>query len=105
LTVADSGRQWPARDQCATNPQHIAHGPYGSADDAMADARHVYEASRRENRRGTMDRINAGLLLGALHASGVEFGAHDQRIAAWLAGWEPETVQVVIGWIERANRA
>jgi hypothetical protein len=77
--------------------------PYETIAEAAADAQHVYEASRRENERGTMGRINEGLLLAALAAAGVELGGYDRRIAGWLADWEPETVQVVLGWIERAH--
>jgi hypothetical protein len=32
----------------------------------------------------------------------VRLGAYDRRILAWLAGWEPDTVQVVVGPIGRA---
>ena len=39
----------------------------------------------------------------ALDGAGVELGAYDRRIAAWLADWETETLQVLVGWIERAH--
>lgn len=39
----------------------------------------------------------------ACAAAGVELGAFDRRILAWLAGWESSTVQVIIGLIARAN--
>jgi hypothetical protein len=42
---------------------------------------------------------------GALGAAGVELGAYDERIAAWLTTWDPETVAVVLGWVERAHAA
>jgi hypothetical protein len=48
-------------------------GPYNTRADA--DARHVYEAHRRENQRGTTSRFNAGLLLAALAGADVEVGA------------------------------
>lgn len=41
----------------------------------------------------------------ALAASGVELTADDHHTAAWLAGWERETVDAVAGWIARANVA
>lgn len=37
--------------------------------------------------------------------TGVELGAYDQRILRWLAGWEPEVAQVVIGLIRRAHQS
>jgi hypothetical protein len=77
-------------------------GPYESSGDALRDAAHVYDASRRQERRGTMGQVNEGLLLASLTEAGVQLGAYDRVIAGWLAGFEPETVQVVMGWIERA---
>jgi hypothetical protein len=86
-----------------TEPNTV-HGPYDTNAEAMADARPVYDAYRATYERGLMDRTNAGRLGEALAAAQVELGAYDERIVAWLAGWEPEVVQVVIGWIERAHR-
>ena len=37
--------------------------------------------------------------------AGVELGAYDKRIIAWLAGYEPATVAVVCGLISRAREA
>lgn len=80
-------------------------GPYDTSGDALRDAAHVYDASRRQERRGTMSQINEALLLAALASTGVEVGEFDRGIAGWLAGYEPETVQVVIGWVQRAHFA
>jgi hypothetical protein len=44
-------------------------------------------------------------LTDALRAAGVELGTYDRRIVAWLAGWEPSAVQVLIGLITRAHAA
>lgn len=44
-------------------------------------------------------------LLGACREAGVEVGEYDRQILTWLAGWEPTTVQVVIGLITRAAAA
>lgn len=41
----------------------------------------------------------------ACDSAGVPLGNHDRHILAWLSGWEPETVQVVIGLIARAHAA
>jgi hypothetical protein len=43
------------------------------------------------------------LLCGALSDAGVELGAYDHAIVAWLAGWEPGTVAVTARLITRAG--
>jgi hypothetical protein len=48
---------------------------------------------------------NLALLLDVLLAAGVELGAWDQRIVAWLAGFEPSTCAVIAGMIIRAHEA
>ena len=45
------------------------------------------------------------MLLDALAAAGVYLGAYDHRIVEWLAGWEPQTVAVIAGWVQRAGQA
>jgi hypothetical protein len=37
--------------------------------------------------------------------AGVDLGAHDHAILAWMAGWEPSTVAVIAGIITRARQA
>jgi hypothetical protein len=86
-----------------TNERATVHGPYDTSGDALRDAAHVYDASRRQERRGTMGQVAEGLLLAALASAGVQLGQYEREIAGWLAGYEPETVLVVIGWIERAR--
>lgn len=44
-------------------------------------------------------------LLAACEESRVELGAYDRRVLAWLCRWEPTTVQVVIGLVQRAHEA
>jgi hypothetical protein len=44
-------------------------------------------------------------LFTACGSAGVELGAFDLRILAWLARWEPAAVQVVVGLIARAYGA
>lgn len=44
-------------------------------------------------------------LTASLVESGVELGEYDARIVDWLAGWEPATVQVIVGWVTRAHAA
>ncbi len=79
------------------------HGPYQAAGEARADAADVYAQARARNNPRLMGPLNIEALLGALAAARVELGTYDRRIVGWLAGWEPEVVQVVIGWIERAH--
>lgn len=45
---------------------------------------------------------NAARLREVITAAGVEVGSYDQRILDWLAGWEPQTVEVIAALIERA---
>ena len=45
------------------------------------------------------------ILEDACSAAGVETGAYDHRILAWLAGWGPGTCAVVAGLITRAHEA
>lgn len=58
-------------------------------------------------RSGDPDRLvrdtQARALLAAVLDAGVEIGEFDRRILVWLAGWEPSTVQVLIGIISRAG--
>ena len=35
---------------------------------------------------------------------GVELGAWDERIVAWLAGWDGPTVVPVVSWLWRVRR-
>ena len=51
---------------------------------------------------GQWQAANRAMLTDALTAAGVELGAYDERIATWLAGWEPHTVAVIASWITRA---
>ena len=44
------------------------------------------------------------MLTEACEQAGVQLGAWDERILAWLAGWEDSTCAVVAGLIRRAAR-
>jgi hypothetical protein len=81
------------------------HGPYETHSAAMKDSADVYLTARLDSRSDTLSRINEGLLLGTLAAAGVSLGAYDRRIVGWLADWEPEVIQVIIGLIERTRAA
>lgn len=86
-----------------TNAAPPPHGPYDTERQALTDAEPVYTAARRDHVRGSMTRANAAALRTALADADVELGAFDQTIVMWVAGWEPQTVQAVIGWISRAH--
>lgn len=45
----------------------------------------------------------AGILSAVL--AGVELGAWDRRIVAWLAGWDAATVLTIASWIARSRAA
>lgn len=86
------------------------HGPYETADAARADAAAALEAPVTRPYDADADRAarrtaRYRYLGAALAAAGVETGAYDAEICAWLAGWEPETLAVVVGLIERAHAA
>lgn len=84
-------------------PPASPHGPYNTEREAFNDSQHIYETARRDRVRGSMTRANAGALREALTAAGVELGAYDQTTIMWVAGWEPQLVTVITGWIARAN--
>jgi hypothetical protein len=54
---------------------------------------------------GKMLPHNEAMILGACERAGVELGAYDRRIVAWLGNWEPQTCAVITGLIERAHAA
>lgn len=73
------------------------HGPYWTREQAASDI---------NGPDGSPDRARRlAALTAAINTAGVSAGAFDCDVIAWLAGWEPETVQVVIGLIERARAA
>jgi hypothetical protein len=45
--------------------------------------------------------VQAAMLAAAL--SGIELGAWDRRIVAWLAEWETSTVLTVVSWVARSR--
>jgi hypothetical protein len=66
--------------------------------------RAVHAAFDRDPGVGKMAPHSHRMLCEALSAAGVELGAYDHRIVSWLAGWEPQTVAVIAGWVQRAAR-
>lgn len=66
--------------------------------------RAVHAAFDADPGAGKMAPHNLAMLRQAYDAAGIELGAYDSRILAWLAGWEPQTVAVIAGLITRASR-
>jgi hypothetical protein len=94
--------------------ERLEHGPYDTEAQARADITALHAAWRAalysagitgEQQRADAHRVTTDHLTGALTGAGVALGAYDRRIAGWLAGWELEVVQVVVGWTERARAA
>jgi hypothetical protein len=82
-------------------------GPFESEAEvrALPAVRQVYAAFRADPGVGRMTPGNLSILLGALAAADVDLGAHDHAIAGWVAGFEPQTVAVIAGWVQRAAEA
>ena len=94
--------------------QRNLHGPYDSSAQAFADAAGlnagIYAVDpgcgpMTDEIRAARRQVRVDYLVRALADGGVELGEYDRRIAAWLADWETETLQVLVGWIERAHAA
>ena len=85
----------------------LAHGPYQTEQQAREDpaVRAVYAAFRASPGTGRMTPHCHRILKDACSAAGVEAGAYDRRILAWLAGWGPETCAVVARLITRVHEA
>lgn len=72
-------------------------GPFQTECEASAAAR----AAAGEPEHPTAV-ANGRLLWRELGSAGVEMGAYDQKVVEWLAKWEPATVAVIAGWVNRA---
>jgi hypothetical protein len=80
-------------------PDRVA-GPYATERQATADTGDVRQAG---DRPGGISGANYERLIAACERSGVTLGAFDRRILVWLAGWEPETCQMIIGLLSRTQ--
>lgn len=82
-------------------------GPFETEREAreLPAVRAVYAAFDRDPGAGRMAPHIHRMLSEACTAAGVQLGAYDRRILAWLAGWEPQTCAVIAGLISRANLA
>jgi len=86
-------------------PGGVSGGPLETERQAreLPAVRAVWAAWDRDPGVGKMTPHNLAMLEGACEAAGLELGAYDRRILAWLAGFEPQTCAVVAGLITRAG--
>jgi hypothetical protein len=79
-------------------------GPFDHGRDAMTHpaVRAVYAAFDADPGAGKMTPHNLAMLHAACDDAGVRLGDYDERILAWLSGWEPATCAVIAGLIRRA---
>jgi hypothetical protein len=82
------------------------HGPFATEQQALATraAREAAAAFRDSPGAGRLAPLNLAILTGACQAEGVELGAFDLRILAWLASYETSVCVVIAGLIRRASR-
>lgn len=86
-------------------------GPYDTEADARAGAAPLLaaiektgsgaaatDAARQARRQASADYVTR-----ALGKAGVKLGAYDASVADKLGAWEPDTLAVIVGWIERAH--
>jgi hypothetical protein len=101
--AADDRGLWGPEDVAVTqwDPAGI-WGPYETSMRVYQDACGVFAVTL--GRRDATAAENEQRLTAVLAAAGVRLGARDHEIVRWLAGWEPDTVQVVLGWLSRARR-
>jgi hypothetical protein len=85
----------------------VTAGPYQTGAEARQNAavQEIYAAFRAGPGMGRMAPHTNALLVDACVMAGVELGAFDRRVLAWLSGWEPETAAVIAGLITRSHEA
>jgi hypothetical protein len=79
------------------------HGPFQTEREASQTkaVRAVYAAFDADPGAGKMRPHNTAMLTAACEAAGVELGAYDRQVLAWLGNWEPATCAVIAGLIIR----
>jgi hypothetical protein len=90
-------------------------GPYETEAEAFAAAEPMRERLRlaynypgpmTEETRAARHAVKVRHVADALEAAGVGLGAHDGHLVRWIARtWDPETIVVLLDWIERAYAA
>ncbi len=83
------------------------NGPYATESEARGEARRladeVNDRARRLRRDESATVMDAARAIFVTALDGIELGAYDQRIVDWLATWEPATLVVLGGIVERAK--
>ena len=82
-------------------------GPFETEQQARETAavQEIHAAFRANPGMGKMAPLTLAMLVDACVMSGVELGAFDRRVLAWLSQWEPETAVAIAGLIIRAHDA
>lgn len=80
-------------------------GPFETERDAQnsPEVQAIFAAIDASPGTGRMFPHNHRMLEEACNKAGVELGAYDHRILAWLSGYEPATCAVIAGIISRAR--
>lgn len=121
LTATHRDRDDPNQtgDPCPTETRAaralLPHGPYETRQDARIDgqplrdavdaATEEHDGPRTDAEYDAMRQAATAYLSGRLGRLGIELGAFDQRVAAWIADWDPEVAATVLGWVTRARAA
>ena len=67
-------------------------GPYQTGAEARENTvvQEIHRAFRADPGVGKMAPLNLAMLVDACVMAGVELGAFDRRVLAWLSAWEPD---------------
>jgi hypothetical protein len=84
-------------------PYETEAATYAEPMPARVHALHEAGRVRSGDPDGVARDAKLAALLEACEAAGVELGGFDRATLEWLAGWEPSTVQVLVGIISRVR--
>jgi hypothetical protein len=100
----NSGACLPAEPDSPAGPAVSFPGPFEAEADARAlpAVQAIYRQYAGSPGAGRWDAALARLITDAASAAGVELGAFDRRVIAFLAGWQPEVCAAVAAMIARA---
>lgn len=94
--MSGHGAPYETRSEARTDAQPLRDAMHAATPHDTRDQ----DAAREAQRTAATDYTTAHLT-----RHGVQLGAYDEHIAAWLTTWEPETVTVILGWVQRAHQA
>jgi hypothetical protein len=72
---------------------------------AVYAAMHEWNGPVTSEQRKAIDAMTSALITSECERAGVQLGAYDARIVAWLGNWEAQTCAVIAGLIRRAYEA